>query len=359
MQPTSSLETFISHARTKGMDHQTIRMLLLSAGWKERDIVAAMSEQGLDMPVPVPPDAGGARDAFYHLLAFAGLYTTVISFLVLAFSYINHWLPDSALEPYATEEGFRSSIRWSLAALIVAFPIYGWISHFLLREMRLHIEKGSSAIRRWLTYLTLFVAASALIGDVITIVYSLLNGEITLRFILKAGVIFLVTGSCFTYYFHALRTSISEQKRMHLRAGILAAVVVLAAVVYGMFLSGSPATERLRKIDANRVSDIRTIADATLDIVYGTDRWTYAPDAGLKKNPLPKSLEEIATKSQRQRVSVVDGDGNPYVYSVKGSTHFSICTTFTFENREQFAPFWDHPAGEYCYAFDASETNLP
>ena len=33
----SKLESFIAHARSKGMDHQTIRMLLLSSGWKEKD----------------------------------------------------------------------------------------------------------------------------------------------------------------------------------------------------------------------------------------------------------------------------------------------------------------------------------
>src|SRR3989338_956385 len=143
----SSLESFIAHARSKDMDHQTIRMLLLSAGWKEHDVAIAIGAEGLDVAVPVPPDAGGARDAFFHLLAFAG---------------VNRWFPDAALERYVTDESFRAGIRWPLAALIVSFPIFLWMSRLLLKEMRMHSEKQSSGVRRWLTYLTLFVAATLL-----------------------------------------------------------------------------------------------------------------------------------------------------------------------------------------------------
>ena len=57
---------FITHARKKGMDHATIRVLLLSAGWKEREIAEALSAEGLDKPIPLPPDSGGARDAFFQ-----------------------------------------------------------------------------------------------------------------------------------------------------------------------------------------------------------------------------------------------------------------------------------------------------
>jgi hypothetical protein len=56
------LATFIDHARGKDMDHATIRMLLLSAGWKERDVAPVLSAQALEHPVPTPPDVGGARE---------------------------------------------------------------------------------------------------------------------------------------------------------------------------------------------------------------------------------------------------------------------------------------------------------
>ena len=95
------LGAFLDHARSKGMDHATIRMLLLSAGWKEKEIARALTEHSLDMPVPTPPDVGGAREAFMHLIAFAALYTAVIALVALVFDFVNLVLPDQAMTEYA------------------------------------------------------------------------------------------------------------------------------------------------------------------------------------------------------------------------------------------------------------------
>jgi hypothetical protein len=205
-----SLSQFIAHARQKGMDHATIRILLLSAGWKERDIAQAMTAEGLDMPVPLPPDRGGAREAFFHLLTFASLYTAVISTVILLFTYINRLFPDPALEQYYGYNGDLSTIRASMAALIVSFPLFLALTRFLLKEMNRHTERAASAIRRWLTYLTLFLAAIALMGDLISLVSGLLEGELSVRFLLKVLVVFVLAGLTFTYYFLSLRPSSNE-----------------------------------------------------------------------------------------------------------------------------------------------------
>lgn len=205
------LQDFIAHARKKGMDHATIRMLLLSSGWKEKDVAQALTAESLDMAVPMPPDAGGARDAFFHLVTFASLYITVISVLVLFFNFINRLFPDLALEQYMYYDDNLSSIRWSMAAIIVTFPLFLWMSRLLLKEMQMHHEKAWSGVRRWLTYLTLFVAAMALIGDFVTLVFQLLEGELSIRFLLKVFIVALVAGLTFTYYLYSIRAYPSKQ----------------------------------------------------------------------------------------------------------------------------------------------------
>ncbi|TSC98003.1 MAG: hypothetical protein Greene101449_1025 [Candidatus Peregrinibacteria bacterium Greene1014_49] len=113
-------------------------------------------------------------------------------------------------------------------------------------------------------------------------------------------------------------------------------------------------------MDAQRVSDIRIIADATLSIVYGNDRWSKPfPMPVSSVNPLPGTLEEIATVTVNQRVSITDPEGITYKYRIDDRTHFSVCSTFNFEDKEQYAPFWNHPAGEHCFVFDTGEMNLP
>ena len=71
--------------------------------------------------------------------------------------------------------------------------------------MRADPGKRASKIRRWLTYLTLFVSASFLIGDVVTLVYNVLGGELTVRFLLKVAVVGAIAGTAFGYYLTDLR----------------------------------------------------------------------------------------------------------------------------------------------------------
>jgi hypothetical protein len=59
--------------------------------------------------------------------------------------------------------------------------------------------------RRWLTYLTLFLAATVLIGDVIVLVFNVLGGEITTRFVLKVLVVGFIAGTVFWYYLSDIR----------------------------------------------------------------------------------------------------------------------------------------------------------
>ena len=51
-----------------------------------------------------------------------------------------------------------------------------------------------------LTYLTLFVAAVVLTGDVITLIYNGLGGELTARFVLKGLTVGGIAGAVFGYY---------------------------------------------------------------------------------------------------------------------------------------------------------------
>ena len=52
---------FVDHAKDKGMDLATIRQLLLSAGWKEKDIAEVFCTRDLELPIPEPTLVGPAR----------------------------------------------------------------------------------------------------------------------------------------------------------------------------------------------------------------------------------------------------------------------------------------------------------
>ena len=96
-------------------------------------------------------------------------------------------------------------MRLSIASLIVAFPLFLLVAIRLERLLRQDPSQRNSAIRRWLTYLTLVATAFIIAGDLIYALYSLLSGELTLRFLLKALTIGAIAGSLFWYYLQSLR----------------------------------------------------------------------------------------------------------------------------------------------------------
>lgn len=197
---SSELHSFIKEALTKKAPKPEITRALLQAGWQADEIKSALAAfADIDFPIPVPKHKPylSAREAFLYLVMFVGLYLSAFSFGSLIFDFINRALPDP-LQTYFDVS--RRSLRMSLAMLIVAFPLYLWLAAILTRGIRRDPENKSSKIRKWLTYLTLFVAAAIIIGDLITLIFNLLGGELTLRFVLKVITVLTIAGSIFGYY---------------------------------------------------------------------------------------------------------------------------------------------------------------
>jgi len=91
--------------------------------------------------------------------------------------------------------------------------VFLYLSWLTERDVRRDPVKRASKVRRWLTYLTLFASACALIGDVTTLVYNALGGELTIRFLLKIVTVALIAGTAFIYYLRDLRQDEGEGAR--------------------------------------------------------------------------------------------------------------------------------------------------
>jgi hypothetical protein len=199
------LDQFIREALLRGCSRPTIEKALVDAGWEPEQIRGALTtyaDVDFVVPVPRPRPYLSAREAFLYLVMFTTLYLSAYHLGNLLFELINRSFPDVGL-PYAN--GVASNIRWSVATIIIAFPIFLFLSAKIGRELSRQIIKRQSAVRRWLTYLTLFVAAVVLICDLITLVDSLLGGETTVRFVLKVIVAAVIASVIFGYYLWDLR----------------------------------------------------------------------------------------------------------------------------------------------------------
>src|SRR5690349_8127331 len=141
-----------------------------------------------------PTPKSTPKDVFLHLLLFVSLYASAVTAMALLFQYINLWFPQPQTDYYA---GILSTIRYSASFLIVAFPVYMVLTWLTAKDFMADPARKEIRIRKWLIYLTLFVAALTVMGDLVTLVYNLLSGEFTIRFVLKVLVVFLVAGKIF------------------------------------------------------------------------------------------------------------------------------------------------------------------
>lgn len=206
MAAPEELRQFVKEGLTHRVERGRLEAALQGAGWGRADVRSALScYEDVDFPVPVPRPQPylSARDAFIYLLLFTTLYLSAFSLGSLLFELINQAFPDPAVVRPA--QVVREAIRLSIALLIVATPVFLGLSRLVGRELSADPAKRGSKVRRWLTYLTLFVAAAVLIGDVTSLVYNLLGGELTVRFVLKVLTVACLAGGGFWYYLTDLR----------------------------------------------------------------------------------------------------------------------------------------------------------
>lgn len=199
------LELFARDALLRGLDKDSIRKVMLEAGWtaeQARTAMDAYADVPFPVPVPRPRPQLSAREAFLYLLLFTTLYLSCYHLGSLLFDLVNRAYPDATDRGYGL---FGDSMRWSVAYLIIAFPAFVFIAQYIGRDVARRPSKRLSPVRRWLTYLTLFIAAGFLIGDLTTLVYKALAGELTSRITLKVMVVIVIAGTVFGYYLSDLR----------------------------------------------------------------------------------------------------------------------------------------------------------
>ncbi len=348
------LALFVREALLRGVDRQEVRQVLLNAKWPEDEVDAALDayvDAQFPVPIPRPQAYVSARDAFGYLVLFSTLYVSAVAFVQLIYQFINLGFPDAADAYWRVESSLRS-IRWSTASLLLSFPVFLWLSRSNYRAARDDPEKRTSKIRKWLTYLTLFIAATVLMSDGVTLLYFFLGGDVTVRFLLKVLTVAAVGGAAFGYYLWDLRQDDAkpdERERPAWLPGFVGTLVAsyLVSIVAGFFLVGSPVQARLERIDDRRVADLELVSD-------GIDSYWR------RHQLLPESLDELANEREfdyGERIRDPE-TGLLYEYSAGAGRAYELCATFALESAKQRAgvsDFWGHDSGRVCFQLEAND----
>jgi succinate dehydrogenase hydrophobic anchor subunit len=213
MATSDDLSGFVKDVLARGQSRDSVRDVLLKAGWSADQVngaLASFADVEFPVPVPKPTPYVSAKEAFLYLLMFAMLYTAAFNLASLIFNLINLAMPDPAMAP--RDQFTRVAIRWSASAVIVSFPVFVYLAVLAARSVRRDPTKRASKVRRWVTYLTLLIAATALICDVTVLVYDLLGGEQTTRGLLKFLTVGVIAGAAFSYYLSDLRVDEKDDR---------------------------------------------------------------------------------------------------------------------------------------------------
>jgi hypothetical protein len=349
MAVNEELLNFVRDALARELSRDQIEDALLKAGWESDQVkiaLAAFAEIEFPIPVPRPKPYLSAREAFMYLVLFSTLYITAYHLVSLIFQFINRAFPDP-VTPAGVIEQTLHEIRWAVASLIIAFPVFLYVSRLLSRAVGRDPSKRASKVRKWLTYITLFIAASVIICDLIALINNFLGGELSVRFLLKVLTVGIIAGGVFGYYLWDIRTEELEMKWSG--KGIFAvavAIMVVTAVAGGLILIGSPSQERIRRIDAQRVADLSAIA-SNVDLY-----WT-------RHKSLPASLTYLS-KEQGGSVQLLDRDTKqPYEYRMLSDSNYELCAHFAQTPTDQsdtlHKNFWAHGQGRQCFNLKVQE----
>jgi hypothetical protein len=299
------------------------------------------------MPISKKSGEVVARDVFLYFLMIFVLASSAIALGTIAFTVIDHYLPVTGAGYYYGYDSVSNMLKFPVASLIIMFPALVWVIRFLNRDMAAQPAKRDLKIRKWLLYLALFVAGLIMLGDLVALVWGLLDGNTAIRFLLKVATVLWLSGSVFYYFLKDLHNEAPAGRKVVAWTTIVLAVAALAV---SLFLIGSPATQRARNNDSQRVNNLQMLESQVVSY------WQT-------KGRLPDQLTDLAdgTISGSLPVPTDPVTHNVYGYQRTGDRSYRFCADFQTASEDGGKsiverPYggtnistWDHSAGRTCF----------
>lgn len=292
------------------------------------------------------------KDFFLWAGAMVALYWSVIAFVFLLFDYINYSFPDPL--SYYGGNPYASGISHEMASLIVLFPVYLLLMWVIRRDIARDPSRKDIWVRRWAIIFTLFVAGVTLATDLIFLLTAFLGGDaLTTAFLLKVLTVFLVAGGAFAHFVADLWGYWDMNPARKRLVVVSASAIVVASIVAGFFIVGTPAQARLYQLDERKISDLTNI------------QWQVV-SYWQQKGTLPLELSNLDDPISDYIVPVDPQTDEPYGYEKTGIRTFKLCATFNADGPrmpqnlprtvrsvtdlgEDIGSNWTHEAGETCF----------
>lgn len=337
----TSLQSFVVEKVRGGASKAVVKEQLMAVGWSEEEADTAYAQALIAMGIPVPVEGAqmevnkksSTLEIMINFFSFILLGIIATALGTLYFQIINAYFLDMLMLGEYGYSILSGAVHYSIAALIIASPLFYFSIRMWFQRFREDEGKVESRLTKWVTYLILLVTSITIVGDLITVLYTFLQGEMSIRFFLKALTIFVIAGMIFGFYFLERRKiqyhrEVNRTTFQYFGWGLFG--IVFAGIVFGFFVVGSPETQRMRTFDERRASDLSSLAQC----IDG-----YGREFGR----LPSSLKDLSRSPSYGYCSETKDPetGKEYEYTVitpsqtvgkNREGEYELCAIFSLES---------------------------
>ncbi len=285
-----------------------------------------------------------AKFDFFYMLSLVALIFMAVSVGMIIFQIINKNIID-VLNQFRGRYS-PDQLKFAISALIISTPIFYLTARQIYKNLFSGALKKDSGVRKWLTYFVLFVSSVVMLGWLIAVINSFLDGELTTKFILKAITAIGIAAGIFTFYLYDIRREqVTGKKDKTIQMYFYGSLAVIIAVfVASLFFVESPTETRNRKLDDVILENFDRIDGAI---------YTYYQD----NKTLPESLEEIKAEftyinDENLKDPVTE---EKFEYKIIDDKKYELCATFRTSNQDEeetgyspYKEFWPHDIGHQC-----------
>lgn len=264
-----------------------------------------------------------AKFTFLYLTHLVSLVFAAISFGMIIFQAINKFVHDPA-DFYSTM--FQQELlKFGIAALLVFAPVYFVVSRFIFKALFTGEIKRDSSLRRWLTYLILFVSFLVFASYLVSFIINFLNGELTLKFIFKVITVLIIAATIFGFYFYDITRKETENKKDKvLKIFFISSLSAVIAVFIGaFFVADNPSLVRNRRLDDNIMNKFNSI-DNCVNQYYQENK--KLPE---DLNQAGENCDFMIDKSLKDEVN-----GKAFEYRALDNKKYELCAEFRTSNKD-------------------------
>ena len=286
-----------------------------------------------------------AKYAFYYILSLVALIFMSLSAGMIVFQIINKNIAD-VINQYRGRFS-PDQLKFAISALIISAPIFYFTAKQIFKNLFSGALDKDSQIRKWLTYFILLISSVVMTGWFIAVVNSFLDGELTLKFILKVLTAVGIAAIVFTFYLYDIkRENVAGVKDNVIRIYFYGSLALIIAIFVGaLFIIESPRETRDRKMDNEVLLKLNRL-DSSVRSYY------------VENEKLPVNFGELMIE-----FNYLDEDnfedsvtGAKFEYTVKEAKIYEFCANFRASNNDEsdayknlYGKEWEHDAGHQCF----------